>query len=257
MEPELRDVPVGDLVVRVHSSAGRDGRRPWVLVHGIGMSHRYFRRLHRTLAARGETVHAVDLPGFGGLPRPRRDLGIPAMSDALAEALRTLGVPRALVVGQSMGTQWVTALAARHPQLVAGAALIGPVADERHRTARAQAAALFVDTLRETPGANLLVLTDYARCGTGWYAAQLRHMLAYDAAGAIAEVAAPILVVRGGRDPIAGARWARRMRDAAASARLVEVPGHAHNVQHSAPRTLAAALSAWAATIAPDAGERG
>ncbi|MFJ6653809.1 alpha/beta fold hydrolase [Microbacterium sp. NPDC091313] len=247
-QTERRDVRVGDLVVRVHSSAGTE-RDTYVLVHGIGMSHRYFRRLHRELADRGVTVHSIDLPGFGGLPRPRRDVDIAAMADTLAAALRTIDAARAIVVGQSMGTQWATALAVRHPALTTGVVLIGPVADERHRTLPAQAAALFVDTFRETPGANALVLTDYLRCGIRWYLAQLRHMLAYAPEREIPRVPVPVLVLRGGRDAVAGPGWARRLRDAAASGRLVAVPRHAHNVQHSAPRTVAFVLAAFADTL--------
>jgi pimeloyl-ACP methyl ester carboxylesterase len=36
----------------------------FVLVHGIGTSHRYFAPLHFALASVGETV-SIDLPGFG------------------------------------------------------------------------------------------------------------------------------------------------------------------------------------------------
>lgn len=246
------DVSVGDLVVRTYSTPAPPGAPAYVLVHGIGMSHRYLRRLHRMLAARGASVVSVDLPGFGGLRRPHRDVGIPAMADALAGGVIAAEVAPAIVVGQSMGTQWVTALAARHPRLVRGVVLIGPVADDRHRTVLGQAAALFVDTLRETPGANALVLTDYLRCGIRWYLAQLRHMLAYAPETEIAAVRAPVLVLRGGRDAVAGRAWTRRLADAAASGRLVEVPGRAHNVQHSAPRTVAAVLHAFAASIDGD-----
>jgi pimeloyl-ACP methyl ester carboxylesterase len=127
--------------------------------------------------------------------------------------------------------------------------LVGPVADERHRSLPGQAAALFVDTLRETPGANALVLTDYLRCGIRWYLAQLRHMLDFALEREVGRVRVPVLVLRGARDPVAGPQWCRRVRDAAASGRLVEVAGRAHNVQHSAPRTVAAVLSAFAASL--------
>jgi pimeloyl-ACP methyl ester carboxylesterase len=74
-------------------------------------------------------------------------------------------------------------------------------------------------------------------------------MVSFAPEEAVARVAAPVLVLRGGRDPIAGPAWVRRLRDAAPHGRLAEVPGHAHNVQHSAPRTVAALLRAFAATL--------
>ena len=59
------------------------GRPAIVLVHGIGVSHRYLSRLHDVLA-KGRKVYSIDLPGFGGLPKPARDVDVPAMADALA-----------------------------------------------------------------------------------------------------------------------------------------------------------------------------
>lgn len=249
----MAEVRVDDLAFRVLSSGPAvDGRRPFVLVHGIGMSHRYLARLHDELTVHGHRVHSVDLPGFGGLPRPPHDLDVPAMAGALGEALDRCGIPPAVLVGQSMGTQWATELARHRP--TPGLALIGPVADERHRTLPRQAAALAVDTLREPPGANLLVLTDYLRCGVPWYVAQLRHMLTYPLEDGIRSLRTPLLVVRGGRDPIAGLEWSRRLVRAGADASLVHVPGHAHNCQHSAPRAVGSALAAFAARL-PDPAE--
>lgn len=245
----MRHVRVGDLSLRVigSGSSGPD-RPPFVLVHGIGMSHRYLARLHDELVRRGEQVFSVDLPGFGGLPRPARDLGVADMARALAAALDRCGVPPAVLVGQSMGTQWVTEAARLRP--TAGVVLIGPVADERHRTPPRQALALAVDTLRESPGANALVLTDYLRCGLPWYTTQLRHMLTYPLEDGIRALRMPVLVLRGGRDPIAGLAWCRRLVRAGGDAELVLVPGHAHNCQHSAPRAVASALLAFAGRLA-------
>lgn len=93
-----------------------------------------------------------------------------------------------------------------------------------------------------------MVLTDYARCGPRWYARQLPHMLAYPMEERAGALERPLLVVRGGRDPIAGLRWCRRLRDAAPRARLVEMPGHPHLVQHTAPRAVASALQDFLAT---------
>ena len=245
----MRQVRRGDLAFRVHSSGPAvPGRPPFVLVHGIGMSHRYLARLHDELLRRGEQVFSVDLPGFGGLPRPARHLGVADMPRARAAALPRSPLPPAVLVGQSMGTQWVTEAARLRP--TAGVVLIGPVADERHRTPPRQALALAVDTLRESPGANVLVFTDYLRCGLPWYLTQLRHMLTYPLEDGIRALGMPMLVIRGGRDPIAGLAWCRRVVRAGADAELVFIPGHAHNCQHSAPRAVASALLAFAGRLA-------
>lgn len=242
---------VGELSFRTLTSAGA-GELVFVLVHGIGMSHRYLARLHAVLSTRG-TVISVDLPGFGGLPKPPHDVDIEMMADALGDLLDTMGVHDAVLVGQSMGTQWVVELAARRGDLARSVVLIGPVADQRRRTVFAQAALLALDTLREPPDANALVFGDYLRCGPLWYLTQLRHMLGYPIEQRIASVRAPLLIVRGGRDPIASRGWCRGLRTAAAGVSLlVEVPGRAHNAQHSAPGAVASAIRHFCAAQLPD-----
>ncbi|WP_309129235.1 alpha/beta hydrolase [Microbacterium sp.] len=231
---------VAGLTLRSLTSPG-PGAVTFVLVHGIGMSHRYLARLHSALSAHG-TVVSVDLPGFGGLPKPAHDLDVTQMADALAGLLDKLRTGPVVVVGQSMGTQWAVELAARRRDLTRGVVVIGPVADERRRTLLWQAALLALDTLREPPGANALVFSDYLRCGPVWYLAQLRHMLRYRIEDRVSRLQAPLLIVRGSRDPIATRGWCRRLRAAAREAMLAEIPGRAHNAQHSAPRAVAAAI---------------
>lgn len=213
----------------------------YVLVHGIGISHRLFSRLHAVLSRR-HTVYSLDLPGFGGLPKPADSPDVAAMAAGIAHVLDVLGARDVVAVGDSMGTQWVVELGAQRPDLVSHVVAIGPVVDERRRTALAQALALGVDTLRETPSANMRVLTEYLRCGARWYLRQLPHMLGYPIERRAADLQRPRLVMRGGRDPIAGREWSRRVAACAPCSRVVEVPGHPHLVQHTAPRAVASAI---------------
>lgn len=236
---------VNGLAFRLTSSDAQEADADtFVLVHGIGVSHRYFSRLHSALE-KTSTVHSVDLPGFGGLPAPRVPLGVADMSAALATLLERFGVAGAVLVGHSMGAQWVVELALQRPALASHVVLIGPVSDDRHRTARAQFFALAADTLREPIDANVLVFSDYLRCPPRWYFAQLREMLDYPLEERVRAVEAPLLIVRGGRDPIAGQAWARRLRDSAAPASLVAIPGHPHVVQHTAPWAVTSAMRAF------------
>ena len=231
---------VGGLTFRSRTSPVPSGA-VFVLVHGIGMSHRYLARLHSALRAHG-TVVSVDLPGFGGLPKPPHDLDVPLMAGALGGLLDAMETGPVVLVGQSMGTQWVVELAARRPDLTRAVVLIGPVADEHRRTVLQQTGSLALDTLGEPFGANVLVFTDYLRCGPRWYLTQLRHMLGYAIEDRIVQVNVPLLIVRGSRDPIASREWCRRLRAAARHAALVEIPGRVHNAQHSAPRAVSSAI---------------
>ena len=231
---------IGSLRFRTITTYGPAGTT-FLLVPGIGMSHRYLARLHRSLTARG-TVISVDLPGFGGLPKPGHDVDIEEMADGLAALLDAVGTGPVVLVGQSMGTQWAAEVAARRPDLARAVVLIGPVADERRRTVLQQAGLLAVDTVREPPRANAMVFADYLRCGPFWYLAQLRHMLGYRIENRITRVQVPVLVLRGSRDPIASRTWCRRLSAAADGAALIEIPGRVHNVQHTAAGAVASAI---------------
>jgi pimeloyl-ACP methyl ester carboxylesterase len=240
---------VGSLAYRVYGSdaavAVAGTARPVVLVHGIGMSHRYLAMLHRELA-RDRTVYSIDLPGFGGLPKPGHNASITEMARGLGEVVASLGAGPFVLVGQSMGSQWVIELGRQRPDLVSQVVVIGPVTDVRHRTAGAQLRALALDSVLERPTTNAILVADYVRCGIRWYLAQVRHMLTYRTEDAVADLEMPLVVLRGGHDPIAGVRWCRQLRDRARQGSFVTVPGGPHNVQRTAPRAVASAIRAFA-----------
>ena len=249
-EPVVHVLTVDGLNFRIVRSSHAAPQRTFLLVHGIGMSHRYLRRLHAELALT-HSVISIDLPGFGGLPRPSRDLDVRAMAGALATLLDRVAVTDAVAVGHSMGSQWVVELAVQRPDLVTHVVAMGPVADDHHRTAFAQARALALDVVGETPRANWQVLSDYVRCGIPWYLRQLRHMVAYPIEERAGLLTRPLLVLRGARDPIAGLSWCRRLRDAAPHAAVIEVPRGWHVVQDRAPRAVAGAIEAFLSVHTP------
>ena len=226
--------------VAVHSTGGA-GRRTFVLVHGLGASHRYLSGLQAALAPHG-TVHAVDLPGFGGLPRPGHRLSVADLAAVVASTLHALEVTDAVLVGHSMGAQVVTELAVRRPDLVSHLVLVGPVTDPRRATVPRLAFDLTRDTLGEAPSGSWLVLVDYLRCGARWYLTQLPVMRAYRTEQRLPAVRVPTLVLRGSRDRVARRGWCRALAAAAPLGRLREIGGHRHLVQHTAPRRTAAAI---------------
>lgn len=234
---ETRDHTVGDLSFRSFSTRRPDAPT-YVLLHGIGMSHRYLERLHADLATDAE-VHSIDLPGFAGLPTPGRTPGIPDMSRALGLALDEVGVREAVVVGHSMGAQWAVELGIQRPDLVSGAVAFGPVTDSERRGPLTQAALLLRDSALEPPRLNGIVVSDYARCGPAWYARQARHMLSYPIEDRVARLAVPLLVLRGGNDPIARQAWVERLAARAADGEVAVVPGHRHLAQFTAPAASA------------------
>jgi len=228
------------LVVR-QSAHAHPARRNYLLVHGIGVSSRYFERLAVRLAEQGH-VHNVDLPGFGQAPTPSHPLSIEDFAALLCAYMDAEELRDCVLVGHSMGAQVVTEMARIRPDLAGLIVLIGPVVDTAAPTAARQAGRLALDMLRETPASNLVVLADYARCGPRWYLRQLPAMLEYPIAQRFAEVRVPRVVLRGRRDPVAPRQWALALAQSSGGARLVEIPGVAHVAQFTAPNAVADAV---------------
>lgn len=105
--------------VRLRYAARGEGP-PVVLVHGNGtlIEDWIVSGVFDDLAG-SHRVIAFDRPGFGCSDRPRdRSWSPQEQADLLARALVALGIGPAIVVGHSIGTQIVMALALNHPQRV-------------------------------------------------------------------------------------------------------------------------------------------
>jgi len=215
--------------------------RSFVLVHGIGMSHRYLQRLATELGAHGDT-HSVDLPGFGGMATPARALSVEDHARMIGEVLDRIGVRDAVLIGHSMGAQFVTELARTRPELASGLVLMAPVTDPERATALTQARDLARDSLRESPRGNLLTMGAYVRCGPRWFLATLPAMLNYRTDLALAEVGVPTLVLRGENDPVARAGWCSALAASAPHGEMREIAGKRHLVHFTAADQTAAVI---------------
>ncbi len=205
------------------------------------MSHRYLQRLANELGAHGDT-HSFDLPGFGGTATPARALTVEDHARLIGEVLDRIGVRDALLIGHSMGAQFVTELARTRPELASGVVLLAPVTDPERATALTQARDLVRDSLRESPLGNLLTIAAYVRCGPRWFFATLPAMLTYRTDRALAQVSVPTLVLRGENDPVARAGWCSELAASAPHGEMREIAGERHLVQFTAADQTAAAI---------------
>lgn len=225
--------------LRTVAPAGRlhDAFAPTVvLVHGIGMSHRSFRRLQAALSRSHRTV-AVDLPGFGGVPYSGRRFEAHEYADLVVRAVTERGAGDLVVVGQSMGTQVAVEAGLRHTDVVSSVVLIGPVVDDHRRSLVRLATALAVDCTFEGVRMNAVVFTDYLR-SAAQYLRELRPMRDYRMLDRVRALTVPVLVLRGEQDPIAKHDWGQRVVGAASRGALVELPG-GHHVQERQPVAVA------------------
>ncbi|MFI1680536.1 alpha/beta fold hydrolase [Streptomyces sp. NPDC020607] len=233
----------------------REARPSFVLVHGLGLSGRYFVPLARRLAAGGASVLVPDLPGNGrSRSAVRRAPDVGQLADALAHGLahglgRAFSTGPTVLVANSVGCQVVAALAARHPHLVSHLVLVGPALDPGASGLR-QFGRLVADAPREPLSLLALAGFDYLVTGPLRCAAAFRHSLR-DAAAAfeanLSRVRAPTLVVRGAGDTIASDAWTRRVADLVADGYARDLPDAAHAAHFGAPDALAALIENFTA----------
>jgi len=246
------NVTANGLTGRLYSSNAWSaaGQRAYVLLHGIGVSHRYLARLHLELA-KDAPVHSFDLPGFGATPRPGHQVTVGEYAAFVAAVLAQRGVESCIVVGHSMGVQFAVELALQAPGLVSRTVLMGPVVDSARRSAAWHALALTRDSLfSEPPSTNAVVFSDYFRAGPRWYMTELPVMMEYPLDVRIGGVAQPVLVLRGGRDPIARRPWCEYLAAQAPDGAFAEVHGRGHVVQDTATEGVARIIRGWAGATA-------
>jgi pimeloyl-ACP methyl ester carboxylesterase len=222
----------------------RDTDRAFVLVHGIGVSSRYFQPLAAELARLG-VVYLVDLPGYGAAPDPRRDVRIADHAAVLASVLRRAGLENAVLVGHSWGSQVVSMLAHDHPGVADRIVLMAPTLEPEARTFWRATRNLLRDALREPPAVFGIAVTDYLlRCGVPYLLRQMPHMLNDRIEERAGDLRARVLVVNGDRDPIVSGVWARALSGLPLRAEFREVHGP-HVIMHTDPVTIAGHISGW------------
>jgi len=133
-----RMLDVEGLRLHVRERAGQSpGRPPWVLLHGLAVSHRYL--MPTAMSLERSDVYVPDLPGFGLSQRPAGTLGPGEHADVIATWMDGAGIGGAGVLGNSFGCQVAVELAVRRPDLVTLLVLVGPTVDPAAPTALGQA----------------------------------------------------------------------------------------------------------------------
>lgn len=105
------------------------GGVPIVLVHGLSG---YIPMWQKNIGALAQDrrVIALDLPGYGKSDKPRANYSMSFFADAVRGLLDVLEIPRAIVVGHSMGAQISMHLALRAPERVEALVLTSPAGIE-------------------------------------------------------------------------------------------------------------------------------
>jgi 2-hydroxy-6-oxonona-2,4-dienedioate hydrolase len=228
----------GRLVHYRASTNSRDEKgSPVVLVHGLGVSSRYMIPTAARLAPHRQ-VYAPDLPGFGRSQKRERALNIEELAHALFGWMEAVGVPRAVLLGNSIGCQVVVDLALSRPSAVDRIVLVAPTVDTEARTVFRSFARLLLDVPRERLSLPFIALLDYLQAGLGRTAHTFGYAIQDRVEEKLPHVTHPALVVRGSRDPIVSQNWAKEVTKLLPAGSLAVLEGAAHAVNHNSPAAL-------------------
>lgn len=214
-------------ITRVEMSGVGDAQA-FVLVAGVGVAATYFEFLAPTLAERGD-VYALDLPGFGGMPRAGEQPATDFFADHVEAVIDHYDLKNPVLIGHSMGTQVVTEVLIRRPEITHGV-LVGPVTNEAEPGAFTQAVRFAQSGLRESWHLAMTALSAYLLCGTGYFLTVLPYLLRYKMLQRLPLVEAQVLLIRGEFDASSPRRFHSRLVEAARDARRWEIEGAAHSV---------------------------
>jgi pimeloyl-ACP methyl ester carboxylesterase len=220
----------------------RAGNAPAVvLVHGLSMSSSYMVPLALHLAP-SFRVYAPDLPGFGRSQKPPRALGIPQLADVLRAWINDAGIRRAIVVGNSVGCQVMVELAGIRPDLMDAAVLLGPTMDATAPHWSAHVWRLLKDQMHERPSLIALEFSGFFGNGPRLTLETFRKALRHDMLGRGSQITAPAVIMRGEHDHLVSRRWVHMLADRMPGARVVEVPGAGHALNHNSPQAVGAVV---------------
>jgi len=237
---------------RMYYEVGGDGP-PLLLINGLGSDHREWGHQLPAFSGRFRTI-VFDNRGAGESAAPPGPYSTETMADDAAALLAHLGVPRAHVLGVSLGGMIAQEVALRHPARVDRLVLActAPGGDTSERPSR-EALAAFVRTAAGRPEEELrrmipFLYTDrYFRehpeeieafierrldhpATVGGHAAQMAAAIGHAAQDRLPGIAAPTLVIAGTADLLVPPVNSERIASRIPGAKLVLLPGAPHRL---------------------------
>ena len=222
--------------------AGAFASAPLVLVHGLGVSSRYFEPLIEALADQGTPVLARDLPGTGESGDPSHPLDLDELASTLVRWLDARGIRRTSFVANSMGCQVMAKLARSNPSRVDRLVLVGPTVDPRWRSAPRQIPRWLLESTREPLALVPTLVRDYLRFGLRRFVATARAALHGRLEEDARHVVAKTLVIRGERDAFVSDAWARTLASSFPNGSMATLEGAAHAAHYTRPNELVRAM---------------
>src|SRR5215208_5575776 len=224
----------------IRSLIAGEGTEHVICLHGLGSNKASFFRTVSALTPE-YTVHAVDLPGFGGSSKPARAAyDAPYFARAVIGYMDASGLDRAHVVGNSMGGRIALEVALAEPDRVQSASLLSPALAFRKRRTFVPLVRLVRPELAAADvAADEFCRTYRSRSARIAFFAALRNIYLDAPHGKrgfwtrLADLRPPSLFVWGESDRLVPAAFARHVAEALPSSNQVVLPecGHVPQVE--------------------------
>jgi 3-oxoadipate enol-lactonase len=139
---EVKTIAVGDMKVKVSGTGF-----PLILVHGFTTTSEFWREQVEEFSASYQVIR-LNLPGHGISPSPKtRNYTIDAFVEDLEKIFHHFSLPRAVLVGLSMGGVIAQQFAIKNPQLLKALVLIDTTPHGLGQDVRAENVLLAIDDL--------------------------------------------------------------------------------------------------------------
>lgn len=204
----------------------------FVLIHGLGVSSRYFGPLAKELSQHGRVL-VLDLPGFGKTRDPDHALRISGFAHVVNETIRELSVVTPVLIGHSMGSQVAVEAMVQSPGLFHGAVLAAPVINDRERRAGLVLWRFAQSSVKETPAAAWASVSASLRSGPGWLLRDFAPMMQYRIEDQLKKVDVPLTLVAGTGDRVSPPEWCHRLASRRSDVNVVVIEGAAHDMIHT------------------------
>ena len=240
-----------------------------ILLHGYSDSLHSFDLL-ASLLPPDLRIIALSMRGHGGSDSPQA-YDMDAFADDVAGVMDVLAIERAILVGHSLGSSVALAACSRHPDRVAGLALLGAFANYRDNALVqglvAEVAALsdpvdpaFVrgfqlSTLAHPPPPTFLeaAIAESLRLPARVWQAVSAGFMAFDPLAAAARCTAPAIIVWGDKEELVSRSDGARLAEALGGASFVALSGLGHALHWEDPEAVAQPLRDFIARVHAEA----
>lgn len=207
---------------------------PILLLHGLSASHRWWSQ-NAPVFARSYRVYAIDLSGFGD----SRTHGVFDLDQAVPQVIHwmdTLEIPRATVIGHSLGGLIAAMLAAQEPSRVDRLVLVD-AAMLAFDPGLGRRALGLVRSLRWTPKRHIpMMAEDALRANPRAMSQATLQLLTTDGRSDLERITAPTLIIWGDHDTIVPLSVGMQLHTLIAGSQLVIIPGSSHTPMLDRPQ---------------------